>query len=846
MGVVREDLSGGLVDGPDPAQLQPGQLSAVQNAVYLPNSPALQRARGRVAFGTATATASDVNGLRDCDFDTNAGHYIIGQVSGVVPAYVSGFMGDTTTFGILTTAITAGSQLEVAQFNNRYFLMNGVSASASAIGSNKVFYLSATAASSAPTVRQHGMLPVTTPSPTATAASAFTLSVTGYYEYWTTEVAKITQDGAPVEIEGTFAGTPATYFISATSVAPIVQMPTIQNPSITTHWRIYRSPKKEFSTDHMFPAGFLVGTVGTATAQFIDTLTPVAGSQVLPGSVATAGEPYSNFATASALMVADTNYASATAAGSQGAYNFNFGGFRGNVQGISVEVKAYSPSAPSLGLPFSITLGKRGSDGKFQGPAYSRTNVVTASAVAGAQVITFGGATDRWAPFDQVGFLDTDFDTNFMAVITNSRSGITLGVDYVKISVNYGAGTDSSVVQFPTVVYTFGDIVAQVGKNGPPPSSSTGDLYQGSFVLNDVSVPSLIRYSFPDQPEYFPSTYYIDFDTRDNDTVRLIRVVNNRLVVCLDNSTWRVNYLPSERDASFDRGKAIEPISQTFGCVNPMCACIFTSDNTSDGGSSEQLAWVSQKGIHITDGFSFKTLTNDINWRNILSLTSTSSPIALVNDPENQDLLLLYQNNAFGNESFKILHLSYAAQHMTSGRLKVSGQVNARNYDVASTSRANPTSIWTVPRTNGNTSVLIGYGSATAAGGGMVYRESGSTIPAQDPNMTFTTRRMFLAGEGNEVELHNVYGYIGSNSATAGIDMIAKTIKTNDDAGEVTKGTHTVAFGGRRLGKFQYRQIAEGLRLSFAVTGTPNQDLSWDYLLLQGQGFGAEDSGKGN
>ena len=39
-----------------------------------------------------------------------------------------------------------------------------------------------------------------------------------------------------------------------------------------------------------------------------------------------------------------------------------------------------------------------------------------------------------------------------------------------------------------------------------------------------------------------------------------------------------MNYLPSERDASFDRGKATEMISRSYGILGPMLATTFTID----------------------------------------------------------------------------------------------------------------------------------------------------------------------------------------------------------------------------------------------------------------------------
>src|SRR3990172_10603376 len=160
-----EKLDGGLVTDRDPAMLEPGQLSGLQNAIYLPGSQALQRARGRSAFGVATATALDVDGLRDIQFD-NGNHYLIGHVTA---SYVSAAVGDTGTFGVLATEVGDGSQLEVVHYRNRFFLFNGATQSATATSFNRLLYLTATGVANTPTVRNHGLLPVDS-APTVTTA----------------------------------------------------------------------------------------------------------------------------------------------------------------------------------------------------------------------------------------------------------------------------------------------------------------------------------------------------------------------------------------------------------------------------------------------------------------------------------------------------------------------------------------------------------------------------------------------------------------------------------------------------------------------------------------------------
>lgn len=839
-----EKLDGGLVTDRDPALLKPGQLSDIRNMVYRNGAVGLERATGRAVFGVVSATATGVVGLRDIHFD-NADHYLVAMAGN---KYRVAPMGDTGTFADLAT-IAAGTSLEVVQYRNRFFLMNGASADSSAIGTNVVTYLSATAAGTAPSTRAHGMLPVVAAPNVTTANGAFSQSATGYYEYWTTEVLRYAQDGATAILEGAFSSDSGvtTVFVSSTSVQPSVQLPSMRNPS-ATHWRIYRSPMKTLFADKKFPSGFMIADLSTGVSAHADT-TAVASASSLPASVNTSGFFFS-FASASSVFSDNGVYASATvpAGGTvqqQGVYGFSLGSVAGSVKGIVVEVQAYI-SAGSSPCPISVGLTRRRADGGSTQPGFpflqvfpSKSALCTSTNSASPHTFFLGGSADNWQPggFNPARFVDTDFDSNFMIVLECSKPSTSIGVDYVKVYVYYAGSIEATVV-YPTVVYTFGDIVSQVSKNFPAPSSNTGDLYQDSLVVNDMSNPALVRYSFPGEPESFPPTYFIDFETRENDIVRHIRVVNNRLVVGLDTSLWRVNYLPSERDASFDRGKAIEMISRSFGIVNPMCACTFTID-----GQTEQLAFVSHKGIHTTDGYNFITRTKNQTWRNFISLTSTSTPIALLNDPENRTLRFFYRNDSLGNETFMCLHLSYdAADIDADGSFKASGPVHSRNYDAAGGGYASVESAWAVPRSGGNTGIYIGYGgTSAAAGAGKVYFETGTAIPSNDDTAQYTTRRMFEGGLSGEWMLDDLYGYCGSYSGTPLLTYTFKGTKTND-TGETTRGTKTITLAGQKLHHVTPKVQAEGLRINMIASGAGT--FMQEMLVMGSTTFGREDSGR--
>ncbi len=869
MGQHQESFDKGLWNAEDPGLLDAGQMPYIRNGVYRSGKQALQRIEGRTAFGSASGAATGVPGLRDVQFD-NGDHYLIAQVGS---KYRYATVGATGAFSDLA-AVTTGTQLDRVHYRNRFFLLNGATLTATGNpNSNLVVYLSATAAGTAPSVRQHGMNPVAASPANLTASGTFSQTVTGYYEYWTTEVAKLSADGAEFAMESTFVGKPVTIYVSSTAMVPKIEMPSPLANAITTHWRVYRSPKKDKESDKKFPTGYLISdmTVASSTAMnsfVLDTQTTASASS-FPANFNSGGDFFAAWSSAASLSADDGTYASATvpatlgALKSQGVYGFNFGGFTGTIKGITVECQAYVSATGSAGL--SVSIGKnRTSAGGWPGdlPAggnvsqilgigsvlnqlgagnvynvATKGSVVTATASPG-QTVTLGSSTDPW--FQSGGLVDSDFGTRFMAVLnTGKLSGApTVFVDYVKVTVTYAATFDS-VVPFPTVVYTFGDIAAQVGKNGPPPSSSTGDLYEDCLVVNDVSNPSMIRWSYPGDPEAFPATYFLDVETADNDIVRCIKVVNSRCCVWLDGSCYRMNYLPSERDASFDRGKAVEVISGQYGAVSPTCVALFSTDQ-----GRERAAFVSHKGIFATDGYSLEEFTGGLDWRTIISTTATSTPICLVNDPEKQVLTFFYRNDTDATETYLALELCYASDHLIDGRPKVSGPYVTRNYNsAAGGTYASLDSAWVVPRSSGSHSLYLGYGgTATAAGAGQVYIESGTTLPTDNPTMRWKTRELYLAGHGNEWRADQLHFYVGGNSGAVTASAQAYSRKTNDDTGMVAGFGNSVTVSGRRFARMQMRQAGEAIQ--FYVTASGQQSQAHHFMLIDGEDFGLEDSGK--
>lgn len=866
MARLKESLSGGLNNATDPALLQPGELSDMRNTQYKAGSSALWRAPGRALFEAVTAASGiDIAGLRDIKFD-NGDHWLVAFASATLRVAEEGIGGWSTVAALPYGATT----LEVAHYNNQFFLLpNTQSDSIQTSGTNLVLYQSATAVNTTPSYRQHGLVSVgVEPAVSTAGGGTFSESVTGYYEYWTTEVAKYTIGGISYFVESAFTGKPSTVYVSATSVVPTVTRPAVSN-SATTHWRIYRSPKKDVATDSMYPAGFMIGEMSSAVTAVPDTASANNTGFIFPGNANLSTQFYDDATNANNALADDTSFASlavaATASYSyQGYYGFSFGGFTAVPRGIEVGIGAYVSSGAGP-IPVNVRIGRyRASNGSFSpvlfnGPSWekfskeygvsndgnfwrntaSKVAYISSTVSGSISEVTLGSSTDLWFPPEHnIPWASTDFGSDFMVLVSHSTPSHTLGLDYVKVKIHHGATNSVYTIPYPTVAYTFGDQTSQVAKNGQPPNSFTGDVYEGCLVVNDDSNPSIVRYSYPGAPDSFPPTYFVDFETQANDEVSLIKVVNNRLVVGLTSSIWRMNYLPSERDASFDRGKAREPISRQYGVVNPMCACVYTMD-----GGTEELAFVSNRGIHSTDGLGFVTRSGKLDWRSIISLTSTSTPIALINNPEEERLEFYFRNDSYTPETYLCIYLSYARGDVDeAGNFKVSGMVHMRNYDAGSSGYASLAAAHSVQRSDGDTAIYFGYGgSSTAAGAGAVYLVSGTTIPSNGSTMQYTTRRMYLAEEGGEFRVNEIYGYSGSYTGAPAVSRTLKNVKTNDTNGEVSGSSKSRTLGGEKLYKHQFNQIAEGLRISNLVTASA---FSEEFLILDGQGFGIEDSGK--
>lgn len=672
MSLAHETFDGGLVTARDPATLSPGEVSRAINCIYRPSSPGLWKAPGRVSYNSS-ALAASAKGLRYLRFATGTTtiEYLVAHVED--DYYSSLFTAETGgTFASLTTAVGTGATLETINYNNRYYLLNG---NTDNVG-NTVAKLSES--TGLITTRAHGLAEVTQVPTLALATGEgwpnTTDFGTGYYFFFYTEV--VNPDG-PDEIESALGNEVIPFAISVPNFTDgvTVTLPSTKDNSTATHRRIYIVGPKESSIWNPFylvearevalidiaQTSIIFGLNATSTTVEYKAPTSTAGSSgwTNPNNVFTARD--GNDAVA--------NYNGNTLLMS----TFGFVGGYTAIQGIEVVVN-YRHMAPggtaimelswNAGANWTSPVNIPLDTGGFSGTVFIRSSTV-------------GARNYRWGRTWAAG----DFsNANFRARIT-TQGGQTaeLRIDYVQVNLYTGASTGTEPIKtsyYPTTSVKIGPTVTVLSSNTPPPVASTGDIYEAQFVLNDVKKEATIRWSRVDEPDYFPTIYTLTFPVSDKVTV--IRRINNILLIGMQKSIWRVNFLPTTADYSFETGRCYEPLAEDHGIISTQGYAFFAPD-----GMSAQLAYVSATGLRYTNGLSTSTLTEDIDWANTVNITKLDKCI-LINDPNQSNLIFYYipAGDSSSTAPTRALYLSYHSSKIKdAGKLAVAGPVT---LDVAS------------------------------------------------------------------------------------------------------------------------------------------------------------------
>jgi hypothetical protein len=363
-------------------------------------------------------------------------------------------------------------------------------------------------------------------------------------------------------------------------------------------------------------------------------------------------------------------------------------------------------------------------------------------------------------------------------------------VDAIEVAVFTGNEIITNGQSFPVVTYR-----SQVGTTVvdpaalPAPNATTGDLFQGSVVLNDPADEGIIRYSLPGWPEYFPKPYFLKLDAnKKRDRVRLVRRVGQILVVGLQSTMKRVNYLPTELDVDPRGGLAHEDLATDHGCVGPMAACTFDPDS---GGPT--LAYISAKGIHATDGVTARFINTDLDWDNTVDVNNLSTCILRNYSRENWLVLFYAPAGTSHGKNTRALIFSYDPK-----RIKEDGMLPAIGPFKVSARCAIEANL------SGRTYLLTGHESlgkvyvednGVSLPGSYTVADSGGSEAAITLVPTIKTRRFYPGDLHRQAREERIYV---QHTATGATFTVTPTVVTVDS----TTVTSVALFGSVTAGMY--------------------------------------------
>jgi len=676
MSVTTEKFDGGIDTTQDPALLEPGVHQAIKNLIYTQDSDTLMSMPGRAswyAMSTATAQAS-IKGLFSATFD-NGSQFIVTN-DGTTRHVINAANHTLVATGSCASATTQGG----VQYDNRYFTYDGKAVPQMLLQDG--------------TMRRVGLAPVTAQiGGLATAVGSWLGLATGYFDYWVTEVAKLTATAetpdpdSPYELESAYTADPQTIKVANMTTRVIVRLPTeLMNPGVSTHFRVYRAgPKatidaKEFPIGEQVMADIPVSEVGEPVydgSAISELFSPNATGAYSPpsGTWASWVDPEKIYGAGYAVQATAASGGNRALANCVNLYTFPSPTFSTAVkdpvvglkfdvtwqlqQNVAVATGTYVKQAGAIRVLVTFDSGTTWHSVGAQAPTKQ-------TAVNATGVFTYGGEDSLWSMAD----LEVADFANFKVRLevdgvtgssTTSWAG-KMAVDTVTATVYYNGSGLEAYRQYNAVIIEALGVQSAISAAGSPPPCSTATVFEGAIVSNDMEHPAWIKYSQAGAVEYWPELYFLNFETDDRDEVTYLGTVNNKLICGLKGAIYRINYLPTEEDADGRRGLAYERLSRTHGIANAKSACTFQGP---DG--RELLAFVSHNGVFATDGYTITKLNSRINWRRLMGLNSVfTGSLALVNDP---DLGLLWFHTSVGG--------TYALHYQ--GKLRWTGPHNFGN-----------------------------------------------------------------------------------------------------------------------------------------------------------------------
>lgn len=390
----------------------------------------------------------------------------------------------------------------------------------------------------------------------------------------------------------------------------------------------------------------------------------------------------------------------------------------------------------------------------------------------------------HWALFATAtnGTFPNGAEVGEVAIATDTIEDTAIGTDP-------GLPTGST---YEVVTIEVAGVTQNFPKNGPATIANTGDIFEDSIVINDVSDPSHIVYSVQDSPHAFPSINLIRFETKEADEVKCIKRLGENLLVLLRDSVWRISTLPRPDDSAFETERVKAQVQGALGCVGPMAADSYSS------GRGQQLAYVSRYGIVSTDGFSWETLTDDLDWESLVEVSRLNSAV-LTYDPRHYVLMFDYTPvGGISNSECMLLHV-HPSQIKPNGKPKITGPLHRAAKCAAIANISGIDEVFT-----GNTN-------------GFLYREwTGFSDPSGAGGITpaIETGDLYLGGIGNQVEIRRFWLH---HRASANVS--AQISLTRHQSGLVSNHTeNTISLEREEPTHFYKQARVEGIRVGVSIS----------------------------
>jgi hypothetical protein len=412
-----------------------------------------------------------------------------------------------------------------------------------------------------------------------------------------------------------------------------------------------------------------------------------------------------------------------------------------------------------------------------------------------------------------------------------SSYGFTIGIDVGinqaqtlrihDIKIVAKTGTTPDIIASKELYYPYIEVgdpnndaaTVTAARDFPPPVAKLALLYKDRLLIVPKDNPNVIRYSPVGYHESFPELYYIPIRSEHVDGIRGLEEVNGKVIFVTDSAGWRLEYLPTENDATFDRENAATLISTRLGALDYRSVCRYA---TPDG--KQEVAVANLNAIYSTDGYSVTNLTPDLSF-------GSYTPKLLRDDPDTQCLVLIMTNGA-------MFYGSYAPGHRRpGGGLKWTGPIRAipdQSYTAGLIQ-----DVTNVRHTNGQTRMLITpvHSAATAHDGYALYitdytqaayRNATATRPTSEINAI--TRPLALGGEDDSFRLES-FGVLGDTRGT-GVNVSAFPSEINRYLSEVLTATIPSPTGSY-VYDVKGTMLGHAHRMTFSVNPDSAPTYSW-------------------